>query len=587
MKQSRVESRRGGMTERLVAALAAALIALVPLRAPAQGSPSAQIAALQLQTLNEFLTAYPGIATFLGDYTRDGDWSDPTPAGRARAKAMLDTFEQKVNAIEMTGATLQDRNDIVLMRAFVAGQRRQFAELEAGKDPSGPPLTVLGVVFTMILHKDEQDPTVWWNHLISRLEKAPDWMAAQRALITNPGRLQAEVAIKQLAQAPALFNFILTPMAAELPADQKARFEKARDATAAAITEWGKWMSDNAPNWPINYAMGAQAYDAMLKNELLLPYDAGQIAAIGRKTLDSAVAAENEIKAEAKAKGINLSNPAQAAANGGGMTPTTKDAQFAFFQAQLDTLRAFIAAKRIVTIPAYVGRMKIVETPPFLQPILPGPSMNPPPILSKQVDGVYFVPPPNPQMAKAAASGAIFEDFDRDRVLMTSGHEGFPGHFLQFSIAKHNDDPVRRFSFDSVFAEGWAFYEEALLERDGLYGNDLDGRYAVAQFERLRGARAIVDTKLATGEWSFDQAVKWFTENAGVDAATAQGEVSRFATGPGQAFDYAVGKTQIEALLVEYKKKKGSAFDLQAFHDDLLSHGTVPVSIVASEMLAE
>jgi uncharacterized protein (DUF885 family) len=63
--------------------------------------------------------------------------------------------------------------------------------------------------------------------------------------------------------------------------------------------------------------------------------------------------------------------------------------------------------------------------------------------------------------------------------------------------------------------------------------------------------------------------------------------VSRFALGPGQAFDYAVGKAQIEALLDTYKAKKGGSFDLQAFHDDLLSHGTVPVSIVASEMLAE
>ncbi|MBV8282290.1 MAG: DUF885 domain-containing protein, partial [Candidatus Eremiobacteraeota bacterium] len=428
---------------------------------------------------------------------------------------------------------------------------------------------------------------VWWNNLISRMEKAPAWMAAQRPQITHPGRLQAQVALKQLALAPGLFYYVLTPMSAQLPTDQRARFVKARDALVASMTAWTKWMHDNAPSWPINYAMGADAYNAMLRDELLLPYDADQIAAIGQKTLDAAIVAERKIKAAAKAKGVDLSNPVQAAANGGGMTPTTKDAQFAFFQAQLDTLRAFIAQKRIVTIPDYVGQMKIVETPAFLQPILPGPSMNPPPILSKQVDGVYFVPPPNPQMAKAAANGAIFEDFDRDRVLMTSGHEGFPGHFLQLSIAKHNADPVRRFSFDSVFAEGWAFYEEALLERDGLYGNALDGPYAVAQFERLRGARAIVDTKLATNAWTFEQSVKWFQSNAGVDADTALGEVSRFALGPGQAFDYAVGKTQIEALLVQYKARKGAAFDLQAFHNDLLSHGTVPVSIIASEMLAE
>ena len=576
------------MKQRALAALvAAAFLVCQPLPAPAQSSPSAQISALQLQSVADFLAADPEAATFLGDYSHDGDWSDPTPAGIAHMKQLLATYRSKLDAIDMTGATLQDRNDVSVMRAFAVGQLRQLAELEAGKDPSGPPLTVLGAVFTMILHVGEQDQAVWWDHMISRLEKAPAWMAAQRPLITHPGRLQAEVAVQELAMAPALFNYILTPMAAQLPADKKARFEKARDAVVAAMTEWTKWMSNNAASWPINYEMGATAYNAMLRDELLLPYDADQIAAIGRKTLDAAVAQEREIQAEAKAKGVNLSDPTQAAANGGGMTPATKDAQFAFFQAQLDTLRAFIADKHIVTVPAYVGQMKIEETPAFLLPILPGASMNPPPILSKQVDGVYFVPPPNPQMAKAAATGAIFEDFDRDRVLMTSGHEGFPGHFLQLSIAKHNPDPVRRFSFDGVFAEGWAFYEEALLERDGLYGNDLDGRYAVAQFERLRGARAIVDTKLATGEWSFERAVAWFEANAGVDHATAQGEVSRFALGPGQAFDYAVGKTQIEALLVQYKAKKGSAFDLQAFHDDLLSHGTVPVSIVASEMLAE
>ncbi len=575
------------MTVRILAALAAALIALSPVSAPAQSTPATQIAAVQMQALNDFLVAAPEVATFLGDYSHDGDWSDPTPAGIAHFKAMLSSYEQKIAAIDMTGATLQDRDDIRLMRAFIIGQRRGIADREAGKDPSAPPLTVLGAVFTMILHKDEQDPNVWSDHVISRMEKAPAWMAAQRPLITHPGRLQAQVALKQLAMAPGLFYYVLTPMSAQLPADQRVRFVKARDALVASMTEWTKWMHDNAASWPINYAMGADAYDAMLRDELLLPYNADQIAAIGQKTLDAAMAAERKIKAEAKAKGVNLSNPVQAAANGGGMTPTTKEAQFAFFQAQLDTLRAFIAKKRIVTIPAYVGKMKIVETPAFLLPILPGPSMNPPPILSTQVDGIYFVPPPNPQMAKAAASGAIFEDFDRDRVLMTSGHEGFPGHFLQLSIAKHNADPVRRFSFDSVFAEGWAFYEEALLERDGLYGNDLDGRYAVAQFERLRGARAIVDTKLATGAWTFEQSVKWFQSNAGVDADTALGEVSRFALGPGQAFDYAVGKTQIEALLAQYKAKKGAAFDLRAFHDDLLSHGTVPVSVVAGEMLAE
>jgi len=552
--------------------------------ATAPRSAGAQLQMLYTQGLQRELINLPEVATFLGDYRYDANWSKPGMAGVREGQAFIRRFEVALNRIDASHGTLRERNDMRLSRAFLAAQKRQLAEGLQGKDPGGPPLAVVGIFFTMLLHKDEQNPNVWWDHVISRMEKAPAWLAAQKPLITHPGRIQAQVAQQQLAQAPGLFTYIMTPMAAGLPKAKLARFTKARDALVASLTAWNKWLADNASSWPENFAMGRNAYNSMLRDELLLPYDAAGIERIGQTTLDAAIADEQQILADAKAKGIDLTNATQAATVGGGLTPGTKEAQFAFFQAQLDTLQNFIRSKHIVTIPSYMGRMKVQTTPEFLQPIIPGASMNSPPLLSKERDGVYFIPPPNPQMAKAPK---LFEDFDRDRVLMTSGHEGFPGHFLQLSIAKHNADAVRRFSFDGVFAEGWAFYEESLLRQMGLYGDDLDGRYAVAQFERLRGARAIVDAKLATGEWPFDQALQWFQKNAGVDPETARGEVSRHALGPGQAFDYAVGRTQILGLLAKYKAKKGAAFSLQSFHDDLLSHGTVPVTIAASEMLAE
>ena len=578
------------MRERiLAAALSVAFIGFVPSLAMAQTTPGDKLAALETKFFNEFLNEAPEAAVFLGDYSRAGQLSDPSPQAIERQKKMLADFERELNAIDMTGATLHDRNDMTLMRAELASDKRQFEEQLQGKDPSGPPQTIVGVTYIMILHKDEMDPATWWDDMIALLEKAPAWMTAQKHWITHPGKLQAQIAIKQFAQAPALYTYILTPMAASasLPADKKARFEKARDATVTALVAWQKWMTDNVDKWPQNWQMGATAYNKMLKDEQLLPYNSDDIAAIGQKTLDAAVAQQNTILAEAKAKGIDLTDPAQAAKVGGGAVPLEKDAQFAFFQKQLDTLRAFIVDKNVVNVPSYVGEIKMEATPGFLLPIVPGAFMMPPALLSKNPNGFYFIPPPNPDMMKKAAGGAIFEDFDRDRALMTSGHEGFPGHFLQLSIAKHDADPIRRFSQDGVFSEGWAFYEEDLLWREGLYGNNLDGPYAVAQFERLRGARAIVDVKLATGAMTYEQAIAWFKDAAGVDADTAQGEVSRFALGPGQAYDYAVGKTQIDDLLAKYKAQKGAAFDLEAFHNELLSHGTVPVSIIASEMLAQ
>ena len=90
----------------LAALLAAAICVFPPLRAPAQDSPGAQIAAIELQSVSAFLAVSPETATFLGDYSHDGDWSDPSPAGITRTKQMLEAFESKVSAVDMTGATL-------------------------------------------------------------------------------------------------------------------------------------------------------------------------------------------------------------------------------------------------------------------------------------------------------------------------------------------------------------------------------------------------------------------------------------------------------------------------------------------------
>ncbi len=366
----------------------------------AAATPGEQLQALYTRALHNYLKRAPEAATFLGDYRYDAYWSTPGMGGVRQGQRFLRQFEAALNRIDFSHASLHDRNDLRLARAFVASQKRAVAETLQGKDPGAPALGVVGVFFTMLLHKDEQNSDVWWNNVISRMEKAPAFLAGQKALITHPGRLQAEVAQQQLAQAPALFTYILTPMAtSSLSKDKLARFMKARDGLVASLTAWNTWLSQNAASWPQNYAMGRTAYESMLKNELLLPYDATAIETIGQRTLDAAIADQQAILAEAKAKGVNLQDPLQAAKVGGGLTPATKDAQFAFFQSALDTLKNFIQQHNIVTIPPYVGVMKIETTPAFLQPVLPGPSMNAPPLLSKETNGIYFIPPPNAQMA--------------------------------------------------------------------------------------------------------------------------------------------------------------------------------------------
>lgn len=241
---------------------------------------------------------------------------------------------------------------------------------------------------------------------------------------------------------------------------------------------------------------------------------------------------------------------------------------------------------QIVTVPSWLGAMQVLETPAFLQPVSPGASMLPPRLFAKSGTGYYFITPPV-SLEEAAKRLDMNEDFDRDRIRATAGHEAMPGHFLQLSIARRHPDLIRRLQRDSAFSEGWAFYGEEMLVSLGLYGDGLDVRLFNARWERVRGARAIVDVKLATGEWSVEQAVDFYEKHSGFTRSAAQAAVNGIALGPGYVISYAVGRLQLQALLGEYMLRTGERGSLHDFHDRLLSYGTTPFAVLGPELLAD
>ena len=195
---------------------------------------------------------------------------------------------------------------------------------------------------------------------------------------------------------------------------------------------------------------------------------------------------------------------------------------------------------------------------------------------------------PGKRLADAAKTLDPNEDFDRDRILETGAHEAMPGHFVQLSIGHRHPDFVRKIQDSSVFAEGWAFYGEEMFWQLGLYGDhDLDARYQAAQWERVRGARAIVDPELASGDWNFDRAAKFFAEQTGFPPDQAKAAVSGIALGPGYVISYTVGRFQLESLLGEYRTRMGAKGSLKDFHERLLCYGTTPFAVVAPELLSD
>ena len=92
---------------------------------------------------------------------------------------------------------------------------------------------------------------------------------------------------------------------------------------------------------------------------------------------------------------------------------------------------------------------------------------------------------------------------------------------------------------------------------------------------------------LQTGRWTFDQGVKYFMEAGGLDREAATGEAAGAAASPTQKIAYMVGKWQIMRLLGRYRDQQGASFRLGEFHDQLISHGSLPVSVLEWLMLGD
>jgi hypothetical protein len=135
-----------------------------------------------------------------------------------------------------------------------------------------------------------------------------------------------------------------------------------------------------------------------------------------------------------------------------------------------------------------------------------------------------------------------------------------------------------------TMAEGWACYATDLMaEAGGLTPVEVFAEHA----GRIRmAARAVVDVELHCGRMSLDEAVRYYIETAGMPEAAARSEAVKNSMFPGAALMYLVGTDLVHELRSELLDTLGDRFVLRDFHDAFLSYGSIPVRIIADEMLA-
>jgi uncharacterized protein (DUF885 family) len=338
------------------------------------------------------------------------------------------------------------------------------------------------------------------------------------------------------------------------------------DRAADALEKYEVLLRDKLPSLPNEIALGRDAYQFFTKNVALLPYSPEQLLAMGRQELDRTVAFE------VYERNRNRGLPELKLASN--MDIWIKDAA----QKEI-AVRKFLDDHEILTVPNWLQRYTLRPMPEYLRALQGFGETDDFTSPSRLNDnGIRYVTEPSPDLGYFWRATAM----DPRPICV---HEGVPGHYFQLCLSWKEANSIRRHYYASTANEGIGFYAEEMMLQAGLFDDSPRTREIIYNFMRLRALRVEVDVKLALGQFTLDDAAKYLHDRVPMDSETAHEEATAFATSPGGAISYQIGKLQILKLLADGRLQQGDHFNLRAFHDFVWKNGNVPISLQRWEYL--
>jgi len=210
-------------------------------------------------------------------------------------------------------------------------------------------------------------------------------------------------------------------------------------------------------------------------------------------------------------------------------------------------------------------------------------SYRSPPAAAAGRGSLYWVPPPGDD------AGAFTRAHPASAIkVIHAVHHGSIGHHTQNARARAAASPLARLAGTDCalglallsagsMVEGWACYVQDLMAEAPEFYAPAETLF-LKQLERRNAASVIVDIRLATGEWSPDQAIAFYRDRAGFAPARVEAEVTRNTMLPATRLMYWLGIEQIRDLR---RRWRGTTRD---FHDTLIGFGHIPVAWAGEEM---
>jgi uncharacterized protein DUF885 len=499
---------------------------------------------------------------------RPDDWvPDWSRDAIERRRTELTEFTKRHNSIDASSWEISQQVDYRLIGSALARVHWELNVTRAQEcNPGFYVDQTLGLLFLSLL-KPPPFTEARSRTIIRGLQSFPSTVAdAKENLAFTAIRPFALAALEKLVAVRSRLTKVGTELGPLLSGVSPQEFNEAIGDAITALESFHDWLNQRLDGMTEETAVGRDAYLYFLQHVALMPFTPEQLLVMGAYEWERSVAFE----AFEQTRNHGLPDlelfPDQ----------ETQMAQEEFWEG---TARRFLEAKNILTVPAWVNHYRNLPLPAYVEPLS---FMGVTDDLTSETrlneDGVSYIKPPAPDLDYFSLSIA------RDpRPLIV--HEGVPGHYFQMTLSWAHENTIRRRYYDSGANEGIGFYAEEMMLQFGFFDDKPKLREIMYNFMRLRALRVEVDVKLATGLFTIDQAADYLENIVPVDRSTARQEAVFFASSPGQAITYQIGKLQIVKFLADARLRQKEQFNVRAFHDYLWKNGNVPIALLRWEYL--
>ncbi|MFL6246122.1 MAG: DUF885 domain-containing protein [Thermoanaerobaculia bacterium] len=532
----------------------------------------------------------PENATYLGERGHDDRLTDRSPEAWQKRREHNREMLQRIEAIERTKLSAGDRlnYDLFLLQAKLAVEGDRFPyELVPVQQMNG-----IYIVLGELAQQIPRDTVKDHENFLARMRAFPRAVDETIALMQRgleqgltPPRVilrdVAEAIANQIADDPVqspIYQLAFTNFRPSIPQAEQERLQKEaqrvlRDSVMPAFRKLLAYWLEYEPKtretvgWTA-VPQGKEWYPYLVRQQTTTELTPDEIHAIGLSEVKRIRGEMEKIRVQT------------------GFTGTLEE-----FFTFLRTDPRFYHTTREELLAAYRNIAKQID-PELTRlfgriPRLPY-GVIPIPTYSEKTNTTAYYMPGSPESHRPGYYYVNLYDLpSRPKWEMEalSLHESVPGHHLQIAIAQELEQlpAFRRNAGFTAFVEGWGLYAESLGPELGMY-TDPYSRFGQLTYQMWRAVRLVVDTGMHAKGWTRQQAIDYFVANSSKPLHDIEVEIDRYLAWPGQALAYKLGELKIKELRANAERELGPAFDVRAFHDEVLGAGPLPLSLLETRM---